>query len=175
MIIKCIVKLSNTSYHSLFTSGAFNISTISFNTCFYCDSFDHGVGILPHRKYQMIIVENNNNIINMKQIQGGSGGGKNWANCSNKKVWTNKDHKQRQINNTENGNVDTKSNKGVHLVDGECMCLCNKDCGFNTYHTTGFHDTRGVYVKNNQPFTLLSTHSFKIKWYSKRNSPPSRF
>ena len=84
--IKSIVKLDNTSYHCLCTSYAFNIPTTSFNTCFYCDELDHGVGILPHRKYQMNIVENNNNIINMKQIQGGSGGGKNWANCSNKKV-----------------------------------------------------------------------------------------
>ena len=121
VIIKCIVKLSNTSYHSLCTSGAFNISTISFNTCFYCDSLDHGVNIFPHRKYQMNIAENKKNIINMKQIQGGSGGGKTWANRSNKKGRTNKTHKQQQINNKENINVDTKSNNGVHLVDRECM------------------------------------------------------
>ena len=124
--IKCIVKLDKTSYHYLCTSGAFNISTTSFNTCFYRVSLDHGVGIFPHRQYQMNIAKNKKNIINMKQIQGGSERGKTWANCSNKKVWTNKSHKKQQINNRGNINVDTKSNNGVHLVNGECMFLCNK-------------------------------------------------
>ena len=119
--IKSIVKLDNTSYHCLCTSDAFNIPTTSFNTCFYCDELDHGVGILPHRKYQKNIAENNKKFINTKQSQCGSVGGKTWANHSNKNVWTNKYHKQHQINNKENGNVDTKSNNGVHLVDRECM------------------------------------------------------
>ena len=119
--IKCIVNLDKTSYHSLCTSSAFNIYTTSFNACFYCDSLDHGVNIFPHRKYQMNIAENKKNIINMKQSQGVSGGGKTWANRSNKKGRTNKSHKQQKINNKENINVDTKSNNGVHLVDRECM------------------------------------------------------
>ena len=97
----------------------------------------------------------------MKQRQCGIGRGKTWDERSNKKGWTNKYQKQQQINNKGNLNEDTKSNDGVHLVEEKCMRLCNKDCGFNTSHTTGFHNTRGVCVKNNQPFTLISTHFFQ--------------
>ena len=43
------------------------------------------------------------------------------------------------------------------------MCLCNKGCGFNTSHTTGFHDTWAACVKNNQPSTLPATHVFQKK------------
>ena len=43
------------------------------------------------------------------------------------------------------------------------MCLCNKGYGFNTSHTTGFHDTWAACVKNNQPFTLPATHVFQNK------------
>ena len=43
------------------------------------------------------------------------------------------------------------------------MCLCNKCCGFNTSNKTGFHDTWAARVKNNQPFTLPSTHVFQNK------------
>ena len=68
----------------------------------------------------------------MKQSQCWSGRGKNWYKRSNNEVQTNKADKQHQINKKENVNVDTKSNNGVHLVDGEYMCLCNKYCGFNT-------------------------------------------
>ena len=43
------------------------------------------------------------------------------------------------------------------------MCLCNKVFGFNTSHTTGFHDIWAAFVKNNQPFTLPATHVFQNK------------
>ena len=62
----------------------------------------------------------------MNKIQSGSGGGKTWAKHSDKKGWNNKSQNQQKSDNKENGNGDTKSNNGVHLVDGKCMCLCNK-------------------------------------------------
>ena len=43
------------------------------------------------------------------------------------------------------------------------MCLCNKGCGFNSSHTTVFHDTWAACVKNNQPFTFPDTHVFQKK------------
>ena len=43
------------------------------------------------------------------------------------------------------------------------MCLCNKGCGFNTSHTTGFHDTWAARVHNNQPFIFPVTHFFQKK------------
>ena len=49
---KSVVNLSNTSYHSLCTSGAFNVPTASFNSCFNFDAPDHGFGSFPHNKYQ---------------------------------------------------------------------------------------------------------------------------
>ena len=128
--IKSIVKLAKTSYHSLYTSGEFNVPSTSFNFCFNCDAPDHGFDSCHQKKYQKKIAENKNNLINMNQTQCGSRGGKTWAKRSNKKGWTNKTHKQQKINNKENGNLDTKSNNGFHLVDGKCMCLYNKGCGF---------------------------------------------
>ena len=50
--IKSIIKLANTSYHSLCTSGAPNIPTTSFNPCFNFDAINHGVGSCPHKKNQ---------------------------------------------------------------------------------------------------------------------------
>ena len=47
--VKSIVKLSNNFYHSLCTSGAFNVPTISFSTCFNFDVPDHGVSSFPHK------------------------------------------------------------------------------------------------------------------------------
>ena len=49
---KCIVKWSNTSYHSLCTSGAFNVPNTSFNPFLNFDAPDHGFGSFPHNKYQ---------------------------------------------------------------------------------------------------------------------------
>ena len=72
-----------------------------------------------------------------------------WAKRSNKKGWANKSHQQQQINKKENG--DTKSNIGVQLFDGKWMCLCNKGCGFNNSHTTGFHNTWASCVKKHHP------------------------
>ena len=77
----------------------------------------------------------------MKHSQYVSGRGKTWAKWSNNKGRTNKSHNQQIINNKANGNVDTKVNNGFHPIYGKCICLCNKGCGFNTSHTTGFHDT----------------------------------
>ena len=77
----------------------------------------------------------------MKQIQVGNGGGKIWAKSINKKGQANKSQNSHQIDKMENGNVDTNSNNGVNLVDNRWMCLCNRCCGFNSSHTTGFHDT----------------------------------
>ena len=64
--IKSIVKSSNTSYHSLCTSGALNFPTTSFNPCFNCDAPDNGFDSCPHKKYQNNIVENKKKFINMK-------------------------------------------------------------------------------------------------------------
>ena len=50
--IKSIVKLANTYYHYLCTSGALNDPTENFNPCFNCDAPHHGVGSFPHKKYQ---------------------------------------------------------------------------------------------------------------------------
>ena len=71
----------------------------------------------------MNIVEKNKKFIKMKQIQGGSSGVKTWAKHSNKKDWDNKTQKQQKSDKRENGNGDTRSNNGVHLVDGKWMCL----------------------------------------------------
>ena len=80
-----MIKLANNSYHSLCISCAFNVTTAIFNHCFNFDSPEHGVVSCPHKKYQKNILYDNNNFIEIKQIQGGSGGGKTWAKCSDKK------------------------------------------------------------------------------------------
>ena len=63
---KSIVKLSNTYHHSLCTSGAFNVSTASFNPFFSCDAPDHGFASFTHKKCQKNIAENKKKFINMK-------------------------------------------------------------------------------------------------------------
>ena len=107
--INSIVKLSNTSYHSLCTSDTFNIPTASFNPCFDCDALSHGVGSFPHKKDQKKISEKKKKFIKMKQIQGGSGGCKMWVKLSNKKGWANKVQNQHQSYKKSNGNGYTKS------------------------------------------------------------------
>ena len=51
-----VVKLANTSYHSLFTAGALNVPTASFNSFFNCDAPEHGFDSCPRKKYQNNIV-----------------------------------------------------------------------------------------------------------------------
>ena len=114
------------------------------------------------KKYQKKILGNNKKFTDTNQSQGRNGGGKTWANHSNKKGCVNKDQKKQKSDN--NANVDTKSKNGVHLVEAEWMFLCNKGCGFITSHTTGLHDTWDACMKNNQPFTFTDTHAFQQKW-----------
>ena len=40
------------------------------------------------------------------------------------------------------------------------MCIYNKGCGFNTSHTTDFHDTCAAHVPNNQPFAFPIAYLF---------------
>ena len=155
--IKSVVKLANNSYHSLCIPGAFNDVTTSFNTCFNCAATEHGIVSFPERKYQNEIAENKNKFIDVKQSQGESEGVKTWAKRSNKKSLTNKSQNQQQSNKKVNVNRETKSNNGVHLVDGKSVYLYNKGCLVHTSHTTGFHNTWDTCVKNNPPFTLTST------------------
>ena len=54
---KSIVKLSNTSHHSLCTPGSFNVPTASFDPIFSCYTPDHVFGSCPHKKFQKNIVE----------------------------------------------------------------------------------------------------------------------
>ena len=161
-----IVKLANNSYRSLCKSGAFNVPTSSFNSCFNCNAPDHDVGSFPQKRYQKKISGEKKKFIKIKKIQGENGGVKTWDKISNKKCKVNKSQNKQKINNKSNGNGGTKSNNGVQLVEGKCMWLCNKVCGFNTTHTTGFHDTWATCVKNNQPVTLPATHLFKNKLIS---------
>ena len=44
MKIKSMVKLANTSYHSLCASGEFNVTTVSFHPCFNYVAPNHGIG-----------------------------------------------------------------------------------------------------------------------------------
>ena len=97
----------------------------------------------------------------MNHSQGGSEGFKKWTNLINKEVQDNKSQNQQQSDKKANGNIYIKSNNGVHLVEKKLMCLYSKGCGFNTTHTTSFHDTRADCVQNNQPFTFLATHLFQ--------------
>ena len=85
---------------------------------------------LKHKKDKKNISENKKKIIEIKQIQGESGGGKTWSKRSNNKGKTNKSQKQQQRNNKANRNGDTKRKNGVHLVDGKWIWICNKGCGF---------------------------------------------
>ena len=93
-----------------------------------------------------------------------------WSKSSNKKGWDNKYQNQQQSDKKENG--DPKSNNRFNLVDNKWMCLYNKGCGFNTPHTTGFHDTRATYVKNNQPLAFPFTHVFQKKMVSASGTFP---
>ena len=99
----------------------------------------------------------------MKQIQGRSGGDKTWNKCSKNKGETNKSQSKQQINKKSNGTGDTKNNNRIHIFYSKWICLCNKGCGFNTSHNTGFHYTWNACVKNNQPFSLPDTHVFQNK------------
>ena len=161
--IKSIVKLANTPYHYLCTSGAFNVPTANVNYCLNCDSPDHVFGSFPHKKFQKKISENKRKFIDMNQSKGWSGGGKTWAKNSNKKGRTNKYHKKQQINKKSNWNGNTKSNNGVQLVYRNCMWLCSKGCGFDISHTTWLHDTWASCVQNNQSLTFTATHVFQNK------------
>ena len=161
--IKSIIKLDNNTYQPLCTTVVFNVTTARFNPCFNCDAPGNGIGSLPHKKDKKKIAANKKKFIKTRQSKGGNGGGKNWDKRSNNKGKANKPQKQQKSDKKANLNVDTNSNNGVHLVDSKWMCLYNKGCGFNTPHTTGFHDTWDACVKNNQTSTLPAIHVFKKK------------
>ena len=113
---------------------------------------------------------NKKKFIEIKQIKGVNGGGKTWDKRIKNKNRSNKSQKQHKTNNK--ANRDTKSNNGVHLVDGKCMCLYSKGCGFNTSHNTGLRDTRSACVKNNQPFTFPANHVFQKKMVEESGTVP---
>ena len=172
MNTKSIVKLANTSYHSLCTSVAFNVTTASFNNCFNFDAPDHIVISCPYKKDQNNIAGNKKKFIDMMKTQGGNGGGKTWSKHINKKGRANEYQKKQQSDKKANVNGDTNSNNGIHLVDGSWICLYNKGCGFNTSHTTGFHDTWANCLQNNQPSNFPATHFFQNKMLGESGKVP---
>ena len=64
---KSIVKLANTSYHSLCKQGAFDVPIKKSNTCLNCDAPDHGVVIFHHKNYQKNILGDKKKFIKIKQ------------------------------------------------------------------------------------------------------------
>ena len=40
------------------------------------------------------------------------------------------------------------SNSGVKMIDGAWQMLCNKGCGWNSLHTTGFHNEQSRSAAN---------------------------
>jgi len=53
------------------------------------------------------------------------------------------------------------SNSGVNMIDGAWKMLCNKGCGWNTSHTTGYHNEQSRSIASfkvppDHPYWLLS-------------------
>ena len=159
--IKYIVKLANTSYHSFCTSGAFNVTTASFNHCFDCDAPNHGIGSCPHKKDQKSIAENKKKLIKMKQIQGGNGGGKMWAKQSNKKVGLIKTKRRKKINKKEMEIL--RVTTGFTLLTASECASVTRVVGLIPHIPLAsmIHET--PVCKTINPSTFLIPMSFKIK------------
>ena len=160
--IQHIAKLANTSYHTLCTSGMYNLpggaARTSFNfKCFNCGGFGHGVRDCKKKKDQAKIDENKKKFVEAKKAEGG---GASFTKRSNNSK-SNKGKKKKAAKNSGN-QAPTKpgESNGVHMVNGKFMCKCNKGCGLNMTHTSGFHDAWALCVQNNVPFALPASHKF---------------
>ena len=163
--IKSIVKLANTSLHSLCTSSAFNVpkfilvSIIMYPTMTLIVSL---IGNIRRRlqKKRRSSLRWSKTKMNVEE-----------ARCGpiKKNSPNNKSYNQQQSNKKANGNGDTKINNWVHLVDSKLMFLCNKVCGLIPHTSLVFVIYGPPVWKIINPSTCLLPMYFKKKirkWHS---------
>ena len=127
--LKTILREANSLYNSLNTSNKWNVPHQGgcAHSCWNCGG-NHGVSKCNKKKDQKKIAENKKK---WQESKGKSGDDetKEPAGHYERKKWG---EKRKQPEPGANG--------GVHEFNGVWHMLCNKGCGWNKTHTTGFHN-----------------------------------
>ncbi len=170
--IKKLCKEANNMFNSLNVSKEWNIpQKHCINACFNCSDPDHGIPKCPKPIDQSRINKAKSEFSRSGGGPGYCGGGHNGRNGRGRRHGLGRGrgdghkanpHGKWKSNVKAMNAVTTSGGVGKHKVTWSMMC---KSCGWNTTHTTGFHDS---YAKDHALFSLPATHLF---WTKSGKSP----
>jgi hypothetical protein len=176
--IKKLCKEANNMFNALNVSKEWNIPPKHcIDVCFNCSDPDHGIPKCPKPINQSRINRAKSKFSRSGGRCGGRGGGRygrdgrdgrgckrgsgrgrgDGNNVNPRGMWKSK---AKAVNA-----VTTSGGVGKHKGKWSMMC---KSCGWNTTHTTGFHDS---YAKDPASFSLPATHLF---WTKSGKSPSEK-
>ena len=167
--IKRLCKEANDLFNSLNVSNEWNIpSKHCIDACFNCGDPDHGVPKCPkpidqHRidKAKAEFSKNGGG----RGGRGGRGSGGRFAGRGRGDGGNQTNTRGKWKGNDAKVSAALTTNSGIGKHNGKWSMVC-KSCGWNTTHTTGFHDK---WVADPKSFSLPATHLF---WSKSGKTPP---
>lgn len=166
--VRAILAHARSSFHSLSTSQKWNVANSNkrFNPCFNCDG-NHGVDKCDKPRDEARIERNRKAFEERKKGNQSSGGGarRPWGSGGRGNSGRGRGDGGRGGRGRGNGGCGHGGRggssggygSGVAFMGGRWLCHCNKGCGWNDTHTSGFHDR---WNKNPGSFSLPATHEF---------------
>ena len=167
--IKRLCKEANDLFNSLNVSNEWNIpSKHRIDACFNCGDPDHGVPKCPKPIDQHRIDKAKAEF----SKNGGGRGGRSGRGSGGRFAGRGRGDGGNQTNtrgkwkgNDAKVSAALTTNSGIGKHNGKWSMVC-KSCGWNTTHTTGFHDK---WVADPKSFPLPATHLF---WSKSGKNPP---
>ena len=168
--IKRLCKEANDLFNSLNVSNEWNIpSKHRVDACFNCGDPDHGVPKCPKPIDQNRIDKAK---ADFSKNGGGRGGGSRRGGDGGRFAGRGRGGGGKQTNtrgkwkgNDAKVSAALTTNSGIGKHNGKWSMVC-KSCGWNTTHTTGYHDK---WVADPKSFSLPATHLF---WSKSGKNPP---
>jgi hypothetical protein len=166
--IKKLCKEENDMFNSLNVSKEWNIpQKHCTDACFNRGDPDHGIPKCPKPINQARIDKAKSELSKNRGGRGGRGGrdcdmrGRSrGCNSGRGRGGSDKTYNRGKWNNDSKATNASVGNFGsVGNFKGKWSMMC-KSCGWNTTHTTGFHDS---YIKDPSSFSLPATHVFWTK------------
>ncbi len=173
--IKKLCKEANNMFNALNVSKEWNIlQKHHINACFNCSDPDHGIPKCPKPINQSRINKAKSKFSRSGGGNGYPGGDHNGRNGRGCRCGSGRgpgdcdkaNPRRKWKSNAKAVNAVTTSG-GIGKHKGKWSMLC-KSCGWNTTHTTGFHDS---YAKDPALFSLPATHLF---WTKSSKSPSEK-
>jgi hypothetical protein len=158
--ILTILSKATDLYNSLSTGNSWHIPSGRVHSCWNCDG-DHGVNKCKQPKDQARIQTNKKKWEEEKRKKFGSGNG----GPSSSNQYERSRFGGRKTDNKQPGN------SGVQKFNNVWHMLCNKGCGWNCTHTTGFHS---AFTANPSSFpaALPAAHPYHQKLAKEQHSQP---